>query len=328
MKKRALAAFAVFIPLVATLCACGGTATVAINANWYKSGEGDNIGGKSEKLEYEVTFEKAGENMPLSYDKGTYVTELTAESIKLSDDTSVTGYHLSSKLDISGTYTVNGYSENFTDKVESHVYFKAISSRLQPVSSTKYVKCSAPLANPKTLQEAYKLYEYTYATVYNESFNKAEITYTQTQPQTDTPEVKETVSFKNNSVFFDNEQLLFVLRGLSMDSAVSLKTINPLDFSVTKVEISEKPKLTTLTDYTFEMDGAAVTDSISAYEVSLTYKSSFPGREQKLLYAANTATADTKQNTYRNMLLEMSVPVLQGYGTLNYKLVKATFTGE
>lgn len=328
MKKRALAAFAVFIPLVATLCACGGTATVSINANWYKSGEGDNIGEKSEKLEYEVTFEKAGENVPLSYNKGTYVTELTAESISLSDGTSIIGYHLSSKLDISGTYTLNGLSENFTDAVESHVYFKAISSRLQPVSSMKSVKCTAPLSNPKTLKDAYRVYDYTYQTVYNDSCNKAEITYTQTLPETDTPETKETVSFKNNSVFFDNEQLLFVLRGLAMDSTVSLKTINPLDFNVTTVAISEKPKQTTLTDYTFEMNGAAVKDSISAYQVSLSYKSSFSGQTQKLLYAANTATEDTKQNTYRNMLLEMSVPVLQGYGTLNYKLVKATFTGE
>lgn len=331
MKKKALAAFAFAIPLVVTLSACGGTPSVAVNPNWYKSGEGGNIGGKSEKLEYEVTFEKAEGNVPLSYEKGTYVTELKAETISLAEGNSITGYHLSAKLDISGAYTVNGLSESFTDKMESHVYFKPISERLQPIRSAKYVKCSAPMANAVTLKDSFKVYEYTYETEYSADFKKAEITYKQTQPEAETAganDVQESVSIKNNSVFYDNEQLLFVLRGLSMDAAVSLKTVNPLDFMVTTVALSEKPKLTTLTGYTFEMNGETVTRDIGAYNVSLSYKSSFPGQAQKLVYAANTATEESKQNEYRNVLLEMSVPVLHNLGTLNYKLVKATFVGE
>lgn len=327
MKKKALAAFAFAVPLVITLTACGGTASVAINPNWYKSGEGGNIGQKSEKLEYEVTFEKANDSVTLSYDKGTYVTELKAEKIPLSDDTVITGYHLSSKLDISGTYLVNGASESFTDAVESHVYFKAISEHLQPVRSTKYVKCSAPVAGP----DVYKVYEYTYEIDYDDALKKAEVAYTQKQPEAETGganDFTKSVSIKNSSLFYDNEQLLFVLRGLTMDAAVALKTINPLDSNVTTVAISEKPKLTTITGYTFEMNGETITRDLSVYNVSLTYKSAFPGQTQTLIYAANTATAETKQNEYRNMLLEMSVPVLQDIGTLKYKLVKATFVGE
>ena len=86
MKKKSLAALSLFLPLT-ILCACGSTPTQAFSANWYRDTSiRDIMSGKTEKLAYEVTFEpKDTKPLSVSYEKGTYTTELTAMAMQLPD---------------------------------------------------------------------------------------------------------------------------------------------------------------------------------------------------------------------------------------------------
>lgn len=325
MKRKALAGLALLLPLTISLCACGGSAALNLNANWYRFPEAPNVGGTYEKLEYEVTFDSADGNQILSYEKGSYTTELEATMLEGLDEL---GYRLHSELSITGKFTVGNKSESFTDAVVSDVYFKALSSRLQPVKSEKSVKSTSPVtAYPASLETAFRVYEYTCTVDYDDDLDEAEIAYKQTKPAE--KESAKTVSVGGSSVFYDNEQLLFVLRGLNLDSAATLKTINPLDFSVTNVGMTETPSRVALSNFTFEADGETVTateeNPLNAYSVSFSYGNSFPGETQTLVYAANTR-AEKGANLYRNVLLEMHVPILQNLGLLHYKLVKAEFT--
>ncbi len=327
MKKKAFGALAAVLPLTLLFCACG-TSAVTLSANWYKSGDGVNVGGKSEQLEYEVTFEKTDEKIDtVDYKNGTYVTQLNAEAVKLSDQkTEVLGYHLHSELSVSVTYTVGNDSQTFTDSVVSDVYFKTVSSHLQPIRSKKSVHTTSPVAvRPDTLDEAYEVYDYVYSVEYNDALSKAEIKYSSFLPETNT--IEKSVSVRNRSAFFDNEQLLFVLRGMELDTSAALTTIDPLGFQSRNVKILS-PKAVGHTQ-AFTMNGTEIPASeeapVKARSVVLMYDGTYSGQPQKLVYAANTAQEKGGENVYRNALLSMEVPILKGLGTLKYKLVNAEF---
>ena len=325
MKKKPFAALLLLVPLTA-LCACGSTATVPVKANWYRSPQQKGIlSTTDERLEYDVTFESTGNSdYSLAYDTGKYTTALTAEKVTYSSGETELSYHLHTELSITGRYTVHGETgEDFSDSVISDVWFLDVETHLRPVKSEKQVKCTLPQNSPATLEDAYKTYEYTYSVEYDTALRNAEIGYTQTAPEEKSYE--KTVSISDNTNFFDNEQILFMMRGLTLTSTVSFSTINPLnDSQTTGVAIATAPERTALSDYKFVMDGAEVTKSIDAYKFGLSYQNSNPGREQTFVYAADTYSEG--KNQYCNVMLKMSVPVLYNLGTLNYSLVSADFT--
>ncbi len=328
MKKKALAAFTLLLPLT-VLCACGGTAAVPLASNWLKFPDTTNIEDKHERLEYKVTFEPGKRtDFSVAYEEGSYVTSYTAEQITLPDNTVETGYHLHSELSVAGRFTVKGETgERFEDTIVSDVWFRPITARLQPVRSVKQVKSHVPRANPDKLENAATAYDYVYEVNYTKNAAKAETVYTQNLPEVDESKkvTKKTVSVGESTNFFDNEQILFVLRGLNMESAVTLKTINPSAIAVQNAAITAKPKLTTVSDFAFLLNGTEQKKEMSVHTFSLTYTGASPGQPQEFTYAANTSK-DKGENLYRNVLLRMSVPVIQDLGTLHYKLVSAEFS--
>lgn len=323
MKKKSLAALSLFLPLT-ILCACGSTPTQAFSANWYRDTSiRDIMSGKTEKLAYEVTFEpKDTKPLSVSYEKGTYTTELTAMAMQLPDsEKTETVYRYATRLDIKGKYSLNGQDGDvFTDSVESTVYFRSLSGGLQPVSSTKHVISTSPTGRTEKLEDAYITYDYTYTVNYNEALSKAEVKLDQIKPAEAKRERKVSLSGAVN--YFDNEQLEFILRGLDMTSAVSLKTMNPLDSSVSPVAIKETPK-ESLETMTFRVGDTTVNESIPAYTFAFGYSSANSGQNLTLVYAKRSA--DKSNNRFRNVMLKRTVPVLQGLGNLIYTLTEADF---
>lgn len=324
MKKR-LAALALIAP-IACLCACSGASALSLGANWYRQTDTTTgISGTSENLEYSVTFTSAGNDaFYVTYDEGTYETALTSETVTLSDGTSEMGYRYYTEYAISGRYTVNGETgETFYDSITSEVIFRNVAEGLQPIRSLKTVKSTSPVSiSPKTLEEAYRVYEYTYEVTYDNPISEAQIVYTRTLPSEKVTE--KTVAIKTKGSYLDNEQILFALRGLDMSASASFVSINPLDMQTSTVAITS-PTATSET-LTLNLNGETSLHTIDAYSVSLAYSGgTFTGQPQTLVYAKKQ---DVNDNTYRNVLIRMSVPVLQSLGTLNYTLIKAEFNGK
>ena len=116
-----------------------------------------------------------------------------------------------------------------------------------------------------------------------------------------------------------------LLCGLSLSSVATFRTVNSVMGIVTEVSTgtSTTGPTSLKESVDFTMDGTAVKTEIDAVQVPIIYQSTPSGQQQDLVYAATT---DTNNNTYRNVLLRMEVPVLQSLGTLVYRLKEAAFT--
>lgn len=323
MKKRTIVGAALLAPVLLFTACAGGNSNLALSANWYASSDiTTNISGTKESLEYSVVFESTGTDAyAVDYDDGVYTAELVSENVTVGN-TQEPGYHLRTTLTMTGRYTVNGATgEDFTDTVVSDVWFRNVTTELQPIRSVKTVQCHTPNANAQSTDEAYTYYEYTYTAEYDHAMTKADITIDYVQPERD--DVSRSTPLSGTGTYLDNEQILFALRGLNMTSAVALRTINPVTGIVTTLSATA-PSSTTET-MRFSVNGAGGDEdrSIAARSLSIQYSSANSGSAQQLVYAAKVT--DANSNTYRNVLLRMETSVIHSLGTLRYTLTSAQF---
>lgn len=339
MKKIRMAGLILLAPLT-LLCACSGGVPLSFSANWYRNTAlGGSVGDTLEELTYEVTFTPAEDTsggFSVEYGTGSYTTKLFNSNLTLSDGSTKEGYIYTTELTISGRYLLAGKaSETFTDSVKSTVRFLPVSYGLQPVKSEKEVVSTSPeTSSPVSLEGAFRTYHYTYDVSYDAGLTTATAVYTDlTEYKTEEgetvrrdPETRE-YEIEGDTTYLDNEQILFALRGLDLSSGVTFRTINSVMGHVTEAGTSSNTQSSAAvkTAVDFTMDGTAVKQEIDAVEVPLVYRSSPSGQAQTLVYAATT---DPNNNTYRNVLLKMEVPVLQSLGTLVYTLKEAAFANK
>ncbi len=321
MKKRHLACLALAAPVFALSACTTGTAGLALSANWFLRTGDTPTSSANETLEYTVSFRAEASNTFLTYEEGSYQTVLTAENTALADGSSEMCYHLTSTLSIPVVYTVNGESARFEDSVVSDVWFRDVSHSLQPVRSVKKVVTHTPVTTePTSLDSAYSAYEYTYTVTYDAGCTTASIETVYTQPEAQPH--SETVSIASSGgTFFDNEQILFALRGVSFSSGFSFQTINPVKYATATVSTAETPASAEET-LPFSIDGTEGDHTLTTYTFSIGYGGTNPGQPQTLTYAGVT---DANNNLYRSALLRMEAPVMNSLGTLVYELKSATF---
>ncbi len=333
MKKSRLAPFILLAPLT-MLCACGGLTPLTFEANWYaNTANKENITGTHEQLEYEVTFEGVSGEFTLSYDKGTYQTELIdSNSITLSDGTVKTGYVYTTELNLTGRYSLNGTAgEDFHDRYVSTVEFLHAGDGLKPVRSRVEAHATAPRSSlPSDIETALVVSDYTVVTEYKADLTGAKVTLTGTQ-KTGTAEAldignEKEINIDNNGTYLDNEQILFALRGVNLATASTLRSYDWVEGVIRSISVGSA----TAADYTphenLTLNGTARTEAIPAYTVSFAYNGGTNTGATRSLTYARTASADA--NTFRNVLLAMDVPVMQNLGTIHYKLVKAEFANK
>lgn len=328
MKKIRLAGLLLLAPLT-LLSACSGGTPLSFTANWYRNTAlGGSVNDTLEELTYEVSFTPAENDSSFSveYDTGTYTTRLINANIALSDGSTKEGYIYTTELTISGRYRLGSeVSEDFSDRVSSSVSFLPVTDGLKPVKSEKEVLSTSPIVSlPETLEGAIETYHYTYAVSYDAALTTATAVYTDLNAETPAPETRE-YAIDGTTTYLDNEQILFALRGLSLSSVATFRTVNSVMGIVTEVSTgtSTTGPTSLKESVDFTMDGTAVKTEIDAVQVPIIYQSTPSGQQQDLVYAATT---DTNNNTYRNVLLRMEVPVLQSLGTLVYRLKEAAFT--
>ena len=328
MKKIRLAGLLLLAPLT-LLSACSGGTPLSFTANWYRNTAlGGSVNDTLEELTYEVSFTPAENDSSFSveYDTGTYTTRLINANIALSDGSTKEGYIYTTELTISGRYRLGSeVSEDFSDRVSSSVSFLPVTDGLKPVKSEKEVLSTSPIVSlPETLEGAIETYHYTYDVSYDAALTTATAVYTDLNAETPAPETRE-YAIDGTTTYLDNEQILFALRGLSLSSVATFRTVNSVMGIVTEVSTgtSTTGPTSLKESVDFTMDGTAVKTEIDAVQVPIIYQSTPSGQQQDLVYAATT---DTNNHPYRNVLLRMEVPVLQSLGTLVYRLKEAAFT--
>lgn len=330
MKKSHLACIALAAPALLLAGCTSGVSRLTLSANWYANSDTTvGISGTYEELQYSVTFEakdaSPSDQLSVSYEPGVYTSKLVNSTVETAEGV-MPCYYLSTRLEITGRYTLNGVTgEDFTDVVTSEAWFLDVTTELRPVKSVKNVLThSAVSASPSTLEDGIMVYEYTYTTNYNADCSQATVVIDYTKPDNAT-KVEKTIDLSGNGSYLDNETILFAMRGVSTSAACSFRTINPVTQAQSGIGMSAVPTAESKT-YTFSVNGTSAERTLNAYSFSLGYSGSNPGQPQELVYAAKVT--DGNANTYRNVLLEMRVPVLQSLGTLVYRLTDAQFNDK
>lgn len=316
MKKKNLLGLAI-LPL-AFLAGCGGTASLGFSPNWYYDNTVENLGGKSERLEYEVTFkENATEDISVHYEKGSYVTELTPDIYE-----SKQVYRFHTEYRIAGQYNYGGESgDRFEDSMISDVWFTKASEGLLPLESQKTVHATVPVFGSS--DDRYTTYEFTYKLVYAPDLSDAEYTLDVTAPEARKDRGK--VKLGYSGTVLDNEEIVVALRGANLPSsgtAYPFMTIDPQTQKAVRVNLTAESQSAAVG---FELNGEQIGGNIDAVRVSVSYDMDQPGPTREFVYAARKDEASKK---YRSVLLSFKNTVMYNLGTMTYTLKKATITDK
>ncbi len=317
MKKKRLSALALLAPL-ALLVGCGGTMTLGFSSNWYYDNTVENPTGKSERLEYEVSFlENATDGVSVHYEKGTYVTELTAET-----ESSALLYRFHTELNITGNYANGGaQGDTFEDFMVSDVWFTRAEEGLRPVKSRKSVHATVPYSSQND-PSWYTTYEFTYGLTYAQDLSDAEYSLDIAAPESRKTSRTGTIELGYEETFLDNEQIPIALRGLNLSSANSLVpfvTVDPQTQRPVTVKLGAESVSTAVS---FELNGEQIEGNIDAVRVSAAYDMAQPGPTRSFFYAARK---DENSKKYRSVLLRFENAAMYNLGTMTYTLKKATF---
>ena len=274
----------------------------------------------NETLEYTVTHEKGagldGLGYTLTYGEGTYVTTLK---------THTQGYIYTTSLTMPVTFQYGtDEADSLTDSVKTEVLFLRSKDGLRPISSTKTVVSHTPRnGGAGSTESCYDTWEFNVVTSYpTEGQATSIIPHTNKLDEENNP-ITITSSFDANDKKFsylDNEQLLLSLRALSPSvTSGTIQIYNPFIENKQNVKLSFAGE--TGKEFSLNWNGEAVKKTISYRSVSLTLDDKNPGGTQTALIAQRTSA---ENNTYGNVMLQLTVPLSYSMGNLVYNLVSVT----
>ena len=331
MKKKRFLSLLAVAPL-ALLAACSSTPGLVLEANWFSNTGTKNIPDDfEERLEYAVSFEKSaaseGGRFSLDYPEGgTY--KVTFSNGRVNGQKT---FVYTTESSIKAKYTLDGVSTNFEEPetVKTRVEFLDVQNELRPLSSSREVHGTAPLCNPtdspKTLASAYRVNSYKTEVVYK--WEEETATFTRTYFADDTAGAKQEtreIDVDCNGLFFDNEQLFPLLRAAELSSSMAIYTIDPTDKTKVKMSVKSGPSDATLKQ-SVSINGAEAKEiDFNVTEIGLGYDKKNSGGTQTFTIAKRGAR---DSNTYRNVMLKYSYPVIYSHGTITYRLTTANFYG-
>lgn len=321
MKKFAFAALLLAAPLVLT--ACGGSASpLVIESNWYNDTKlGDNIAGTYEKLVYTVGTDGGRpvvrDGYSVFYTDGTYTTELNTKQSAFEDGTEAFVYTLTQDLSVKIVFSYGTATHEYTETSHSYVEFLSVAQRLRPVASFREVSCHVPTSYPAA-DRLCEEYHYSYEVKYDPSTTAAKVIYKDLAAST---ERTDTYELEGDGTYLDNEEIMFALRGVY--SFTAFRTFNTSMGRVMDVE-SRENKTNEIRHFVYTRNGTPFDGDLDTYQYEIGYGGGV-GVAATLLYAAKTNDIG---NEHRNVLLNMKLPVLNGFGSLSYTLTEATFNDK
>ena len=315
MKKKRLTAFLALLISATTFGACMNTDKhTAFSHYWFQ--DVDLPTDSVETLTYDVSFESGSGLSGYEVDyEGTYV-------MTLHTDTAEKTFRLETELITNATYSYKGESVTLeNDTVTSWAEF-ALDKSLTPIASHKEIKGYSPVTGSvATVEDCYEEVNYTIDTTYEADGKSGKCVTVNNINET-----TQTQSFEADEDYtpIDNEYLLLALRGINPSSYVAptLSVYAPFTAANQLVDVKVGSKEEG-TSFTFTRnDEEAKERVINYYPLTLSIQSSMPGQSQTVWVAE---TGNAKSNNYRNVILQMEIPVSYNLGTLVYKLTSAQF---
>ena len=301
-----------------------------LEANWFSNTNTKIIPDDFEEtLVYAISFEKSATALKGSFtmdypNGGTYTT--TFKSGATADGKKTYVYTTELKTEVE--YTLNGVSSGtMSEVVTTYVEFLDIASELKPLSSWREVHATAPRTTPAnpyaTLDACYAKLNYKNEFVYDH--DKGTVIFTKTnlaEGTTDEPEVSK-ISIGGKGIYFDNEQLIPLLRAAELASSMSMRSIDTTTGTLDRMTIIDGPNAVTLKQsFKLKSDEEAQERDFDAYQINIAYKKQNSGGTHKFTLAQ---PGNHDSNTYRNVCLKYEYPVIYSHGTLTYTLTAANF---
>ena len=323
MKRKFLTTALTALLAVSTLSACGANYKVSFNDYWKKSVFDSAQQTLTETCEYDVGFEStAVGNFSVAYQNGTYKTTF----ISTTTTEQQVEYTFTTEFSIQVQYKVgNDTSQWLDDSAYTSVTFHSSKDGLMPIRSEKRMVSHSPLnISPSSLEVAYKKYDQTIVTQYDEKCESATATITDNKLTQDNVTTQTFDISHSKYNYLDNESLLFALRCINTDATTSTKfnIYSPLDADMQKFSVNFNTA--TSKDFTFSINGeSAVSRSVSYYPVGLQLSANTNTGTLKSIWIAKRT--DAQNNTYRNVILRQETPLAYALGTLTFSLKSINF---
>ena len=311
------------------LTACGGVQKISFSEYWQKNADAPVSG--TETLVYTVEHKEEdglGYDYSVKYTEGTYTTVLTRTT---DTETNAVTYTYKTDLQIKVTYTIGSESRTYDDWTKSEVVFQDAGHGLTPISSTKDFS-NHLIANRNITSfdflEKNLFYDCLITTTYGET-NKCVVQNRELKNPQDANEgykyeaLEKTITRDGNYSYIDNEQILLALRGINgtLNRSATFESYAPLSAEMQKINVSFDSA--EAGNFTFALENAASAEKeVNYYPVSMTIQSN-TSRETQTLKIAKATSGDN--NTYRNVILELTDPLHYNFGDLVYKLTSADF---
>lgn len=316
MKNKTLLAVTSVLLAGTLLASCSSGNKISFKNYWFQDSEVPQ--GATETLVYDVTFEEASgladDSYSLAYTNGTYKTTF---SLTEKDGAKIYRYETEFAIDV--TYSYGSESETFSDYVKSWVEFER-STNLRPIASHKEYVSHSPASGATSVADSYAAYHYSIDTTYVSGAQSGQtvVTNLETQKtQTDSFE------YEDKYTYLDNEQLLLAMRGLYQSASTS----NPFysydygkkSVQTVKATFGSKQEGTT---FSFTKNGATFNGVVDYFPLELSLDAENPGATQTLWLAE---TEDSRDNTFRNVIVKLETPLSYNLGSLVYTLKSADF---
>ena len=322
MKRKFLTTAVTALLATSMLSACGMSNKVTFMDFWKKSVAESVINTVTEVSEYNVSFtEGSNTSFSVAYQNGTYKTTFISE---MKDQKIV--YTYTTEFSIQVQYTCAGEtSEWLNDSVTTTVSFQSSNNGLKPISSEKHGINHSPLSiGPATITTAYKKYDMSLKTIYDETCENATSTITDNLLDKNNVTTNTFTVSHDSYNYLDNEQLLFAIRCLNLaeNTSAKFRVYSPFANTTQKIKASCGAEVTK--DFTFAIGGESATRNLAYYPVTvqLSAKNNNTGTPKTLWIAKTT---DAQNNTYRNAMLRQEIPLSFNLGTLVFELKNTTF---
>lgn len=333
--KKSFGYIALLLACLLLCTACGET-PVTLTANWHgNTGTTTGISNTYEKLVYSVTYDATDvktetKGYSLEYRNGVYTTVLQNDTYTRENGSVELVYKLTSTFTIDGKITCGEESLDFSDSSESEVYFRTVDKQLFPVYSHKKMHTTTPKAMAATeLKNVYAVYDYETFATYSADGTSVDLVYkAKEKPEDETYKIEETKTLavpSDGYSFFDNEQLLFMMRGMTFTGTANrVHILNASARTVQTLILSNTSQKVEMTFNALKIgEGEAQQYKIATNTVTVQLDATMRGPNQTFAYAC---PVDGAVNTYRNVLLHAEVPLSYSLGKFVYSLTEAQFT--